>query len=350
MKENSLLFKELTDNQRRIYTDSAQVYEAFMDAFGKSRSYAGGMHWKTVKGRDYLFRTLTRKGTGKSLGVRSPHTENIYAQFHRAKQTSDERLANLKSRLAEQARFCKAALIQRTPRVVTALLRLLEQKGMLGRNLIVIGTNALFAYEAAAGGFFDAPLMATGDADLLFDPRRKLTMAIEEGSPRIGLLDLLRKIDRSFEQLGTYSYRAVNREGYMVDLIKPIPDPPWKTEPSGIGREGDLVAVGTRKLEWIASSPKFSQIVIGEDGFPARMVVPDPRVFAFHKLWLSEQDDREPVKKRRDKAQAEALFYLTLNYLPQYPLDDAVLRMLPGELLKRGKKLVEEDLPPGFEQ
>ena len=40
---------------------------------------------------------------------------------------------------------------------------------MLGRDLIVIGTNALYAYEAVGGVFFDAPIMATEDMDILCD-------------------------------------------------------------------------------------------------------------------------------------------------------------------------------------
>ncbi len=36
------------------------------------------------------------------------------------------------------------------------------------------------------------------------------------------------------------------------------------------------------------------------------MVVPDPRFWLRHKLWVSGQPDREPEKKRRDAAQAKA--------------------------------------------
>lgn len=48
------------------------------------------------------------------------------------------------------------------------------------------------------------------------------------------------------------------------------------------------------------------------------MVSPDPRAFAIHKIWLSQQDEREPVKKNRDKNQAMSVARLvkeTLTYL-----------------------------------
>ena len=45
------------------------------------------------------------------------------------------------------------------------------------------------------------------------------------------------------------------------------------------------------------------------------MVVPDPRAFAVHKLWLSSQKDREAVKKKRDRSQTLAIRKLILQYI-----------------------------------
>ncbi|WP_201221746.1 GSU2403 family nucleotidyltransferase fold protein [Halochromatium roseum] len=45
--------------------------------------------------------------------------------------------------------------------------------------------------------------------------------------------------------------------------------------------------------------------------------VPDPRAFAFHKAWLSQRMDREPVKKPRDLAQAFAVARLIRDQRPQ---------------------------------
>ena len=39
-----MFYKEMADNQRRVFIDPAQRYQAFMDTFQKSRSYTGGMH------------------------------------------------------------------------------------------------------------------------------------------------------------------------------------------------------------------------------------------------------------------------------------------------------------------
>jgi hypothetical protein len=62
------------------------------------------------------------------------------------------------------------------------------------------------------------------------------------------------------------------------------------------------------------------------------MICPDPRYWAAHKLWLSQRDDREPVKKGRDFAQALAVIALIKERLPQLPIDTTFLATLPKEL------------------
>lgn len=339
------MFNEMSDNQRRVYLDAVQLYEAFISAYQKSRSYRGGMHWKKAKGRQYLFKTRDRYGYGESLGPRSAETEKILAEFQKAKKESKNRLANLKNRLKEQSRFCKAAMIQRVPRIVTGVLRVLEQRNLLGQNILVIGTNAMYAYEAAAGVFLDRPLTATRDMDILWDVRPKLTLFAEDETASIDLLDVLRKADKSFEPVAPGSFRAVNRDGYMVDLIKPESKSLVGNDPVRMGGPGDLKAAEIRSLHWLISSPKFSQVIIGDDGYPVSMVVPDPRAFAVHKVWLSEQTDREPVKKKRDDDQGLAIALLVIKYMPQYKFESSALRMFPKEVVEKVKDKIAKFKP-----
>jgi len=53
-------------------------------------------------------------------------------------------------------------------------------------------------------------------------------------------------------------------------------------------------------LDWLQNSPPFDAVAIDEKGEPVRIVAPDPRVWAVHKLWLSQRADRQPIKRRRD--------------------------------------------------
>lgn len=44
-------------------------------------------------------------------------------------------------------------------------------------------------------------------------------------------------------------------------------------------------------------------MVIGRDGGAARLIVPDPRYFALHKLWLAEKPGRSATKAPKDRSQ-----------------------------------------------
>jgi hypothetical protein len=351
MKENHFKPSEWSDNQRRVFIDTAQLYEAHLAAFRESRSYRGGMHWKKSKGREYLFRSKDRYGYGKSLGPRNAENEKILADFKNAKSRAQARLASMKAQLKEQARFCKAAMIQRVPRIVGSILRALDQRRLLGKNVMVIGTNAIYAYEAAVGVFVDRPILSTVDVDLLWDVRAPLHLSAGDEPPsEAGLIELLRKTDRSFERMDARRFRAVNKDGYMVDLLKPEPRPVLKSEPRRMGDHSDLEAAEIRNLQWLASAPKFSQVVIGDDGYPAAMVCPDPRCFALHKNWMSTQPDRDPLKKQRDRNQSIAVAYLVHRYMPQHKFAPSELRMFPKEVVDAATAEISNlELPPGFE-
>ena len=273
------------------------------------------------------------------------------SEFHDNKKCLAEDLRHLRDRLKEQARFCRAARVARVPRVVCTVLRLLEQKKLLGSTLQVIGTNALYAYEAQAGVIFRSALMATQDADMLWDVRSRLKLGTAARLEPGGLLAILQQADRSFELIRKRRFRAVTRSGYMVDLLKPEPRPAHLQEGRRLGDDGeDLVAAEIRNLQWLASSPKLTQHVIGDDGYPALMVAPDPRAFALHKLWLGRQADRESIKRRRDQEQAQAVCRLVLEHMPHLRFTPDELRMFPKSVVEAAAAALEkEELPPGYD-
>jgi hypothetical protein len=186
--------------------------------------------------------------------------------------------------------------------------------------------------------------------DILWDIRPKRTLAADDQTEPGGLLSILRKSDRSFELSGSHPFQAVNRDGYMVDLIKAEPKKLMIKERRRMDGPGDLEAAELRNLQWLLSSPKFSQVVIGDDGYPSAMTVPDPRAFALHKFWLSGQPDRESVKKQRDRGQAFAIVRLVIQHLPQYAFRKAELKMFPKDILDEAQAQISEaEGLPGFE-
>ena len=319
---------ELSEQQNRLVIDIGQLYEAYTETRRQLVEMKGSLVWKVLRGKTYLFKKLDAAGNGRVIGLRSADTEATLQAARRRKVELKQRESTLRARLAEEARLAKALRIARVPRTSSAVLRVLNRSGLLGHNIIVVGTHSLYAYEAAAGVRFDSSGMETTDMDMLWEARSRLTLAADVRGA--GLIGLLRQADRTFEQAGARSFRAVNREGFMVDLLKPLPrnmilDDSRKT----IGSEDDLFAVAARNLAWLLSAKKFRQTAVGQDGFPVPFVAPDPRLFALHKLWLAEQSDREPIKKGRDRAQGEAVLALVVERLPQYPLDSQVLKGLP---------------------
>ncbi|MDT8378859.1 MAG: GSU2403 family nucleotidyltransferase fold protein [Desulfotignum sp.] len=135
----------------------------------------------------------------------------------------------------------------------------------------------------------------------------------------------------------------VNKDGFMVDLLKAMPSRMTDRERDRIGGKDVLVAVEVMNLSWLLSSPKFDQVVIGKDGVPARMVVPDSRAFALHKFWVSRRDDREPAKKCRDAAQSLAVGELVMDRLPQLKFSKDQLKMFLSGLVTSFNESLERD-------
>lgn len=322
--------RELTDQQRLFLIESEQILSAWREAYRQKQAHRYGMKWLETAGRQYLIRLRDAKGNGQSLGPRSPETERIHAAFIANKQRADERFASLSAALKQQARLNKAVRLGRLPALIGKILHALDL-GRMEHHFTVIGTHALYAYETMAAVQCSMDLLASGDVDLLYDPRKSLTLTAEKLDGR-GLLGLLRKIDSSFEVIATHPFSAVNQQRFMVDLV--IPPEGMHVNRAVRFAENDLVAVEVPSLQWLLNSPRVEVTVIATDGQPVLMRSPDPRAFAVHKAWLSSEPSREPVKKGRDLHQARLVLRLLLEHLPQYPVDERYLRHFPKDLVR----------------
>lgn len=334
---NGFRFKELSDGQRQAYRTATALYQAYLEAAQQDQGLRGGMHWKKIRGREYLYRYWDRYGHGESLGPRSEQTERTFGEFTQKRREVTACLRGQRLRLGEQARFCRAALIHRVPQTAVKILRRLEQD-VLGRNLWIIGTTALYAYEFAAGVF----VHGSGGDDLLAEAHRRLNLA---GDGRVSWDEVLRLLcqgDRSFAPVQGGDCRAVNRDGFLVRL--------FKTEGGRPARQRAVTVPGAREplppeagqLQYLLAAPKFSQVVIGRDGGPATLMVPDPWAFALNRLWWSQQEDRDAATRARDRHQALAVAGLVLRYLPQYDFSPSELDMFPRELEREAEGRVEE--------
>jgi hypothetical protein len=319
--------QEFNAEQRRRLVDASQLFESWREADRDYRhSFRGTMRWKTINGKSYLYRMNGKSGA--SLGPRTTATEKIKAAYDEQRARLRQRIDGFEKIMRDTARLNRAMNLGRMPTTAAKILRKLDREGLLGEHLFVVGTHSLFAYEAAAGVTFGTGLTATADIDLLWDTRRRLSLALADARKE-GVLGLLRKVDHSFApRVG--GYRATNDEGYDVDLIRPLAKNEMASMPKKLGQgNDDLEAAAILGLDWLLHAPKFERVIIGADGLPLRICCIDPRAFALHKLWLSKRHDRDPIRRARDREQAQAVAFIARDYLG-LSFDAGIIKKMGG--------------------
>jgi hypothetical protein len=297
------------------------------------------MRWGERNAKQYLLRKTGKTET--SLGVRNSDTEAAYAAFLRGRAENSDHLTGLSRRIEELAPVNVAMGLGRVPSIAARILRAAEEQNLLGKQLIVAGTNAMFAYEVQAGVQIESGLVATGDLDLLYDARRRISLAVT-GLSTQGLIGLLKKVDGSFAPARPRAFRAANRDGYLVDLIRPQAKDVFRDELStGLSDlPEDLEGAAIFGLGWLVNSPRLEAVAVDERGYPVRLVTLDPRAFALHKAWLSRRAEREPVKAVRDLEQAKAAASIATRYLKK-SFDSAELSALPNALREIAPMLID---------
>jgi len=298
-------FSELSLEQRRQLVDAQQLFGGWRPP-AIEIAEMGGLYWNTSKGKRYLYEK--REGKLRSLGRETLALAKLKAQHDTRLKELRSRLRPLTKRVEAMAPVNRAIGISRLPTIAARILRELDSEGLLGSHIIVAGTNALYAYEVAAGVRVGGEHVATGDADLLWDTRQSLLLSATGVVRRLGLMSILKRVDSSFAT--HYGFNAQNNRGYIVDLIVPEGEDFAQMRPNA-----DVEAQPMGGVEWLIKAPPFEQTIVGEDGVPLRIVVPESRTFALHKLWVSQRADRNPLKKAKDKAHARIVATLAKTYL-----------------------------------
>ena len=233
------------------------------------------------------------------------------------KMNAQERLGGLKKAVEKHQRLNRALPVGRVTTVVVELLNRLAES-QLGKHFRVVGTHALYAYEAAAGVRFDDGALATRDIDLLWDVRQRVAFATALNRIDSSMLGVLRKVDPTFRVRDSQKYTAVNKDGFEVDIIRreQAEDDPHPVRLSNY--EDDFwVAQAPRANELLDATPS-SAVIVATNGVMARMNMLEPWTFAQFKRWMSELKDRDSLKKRRDLLQAHAVEHVVGTYLPQW--------------------------------
>lgn len=307
---------KISEEAQRILANVAQHYDVWLDA---SRHLATGrLQWKTVSGRDYLYRLIDRTGNGTSLGPRGADTEQLFAEFSRARETR----VSTEEVLREEAGIYRALRLPRLPSFVGEVLRELDVRRLLGTSYVVVGTNALVAYALEGLQLFPPGMDTTDDFDLTWTE----PVFASTPQPANALLAALKAVDATYTINTERDFQVRNSRGQEVELLlaESIAEK-W-------GPSQKLRPVPLPEQDWLLKGRPVAHVIFDLGGKAARVVAPDPRWFGLHKLWLSQKPQRDRLKIAKDERQGMAVLDLVVAHMPHYRVDVAFREELPDAL------------------
>lgn len=294
-------FVEYSDDQRKTYINSEIQYKSYLEKQIRfNKSFRFRMGWNKSQGKEYLFKECLDTRKRVSLGRKNEETIAIYNAFKQQKQELKKALKLSKELLIKNEKINKFTKISRVPNVLG-----------LDNKVIIIGTNSLYAYEAYCGIFIEEEHLATFDIDVFNKRNKKISVALKEKMPQKTLKSILLEVDKSFKKSKEASYRFVNDNDIVVEIITPISKQSNKNDTfSGVL---NLEIEGTK---WLESSRLHKQMVIGQNGKCAFVTAIHPLEYAIYKKWLGEHERKDYMKKQRDIKQSQLVTKLIQDYIP----------------------------------
>ncbi|HEV8407589.1 MAG TPA: GSU2403 family nucleotidyltransferase fold protein [Sphingomicrobium sp.] len=310
--------RSFSDEQLRVLINIQQQYEVWIEAERALAALPYNLVRKEVNGYSYLYEVLDRTNNARSLGPWSDEQAAKLSSYRNEKTEWQVRRDASKAELDETCRLYRALRLPLLASPAGAILREADRRTLLGSKLIVVGTNAMPAYQVEAGGFILGIPDETQDCDLAWTA----TEAVE-GQP---IWEMLKAVDRTFTINSERTFQARNARAYEVEIL---------AAPSRIKtifRTDRPMPIPLPEQEWLLAGQFVDHVVACRDGEPARIVAPDPRWFALQKLWMAEQAKRTPLKRPKDLSQGTLLLDAIRDRMPQYPLDANFEHSLPGDL------------------
>jgi hypothetical protein len=309
--------RPFTDEQARVLVNLRQRYEVWRDAERAWRRLPYDLRRKRVGDYEYLYEIRDRSGNGTSRARWDETAERQLETYRAEKSALKQRRETARAAMEEGARLARALRVPMLASAAGPILREADCRRLLDGELLVVGTNALLAYahEAVAGlGLNDE----TEDFDLAWAGAEQ-----PDGSP---VWDMLKAVDPTFTVNTERTFQARNAAAYEVELlIAP-------SRAAKLGRRDNPRPIPLPEQEWLLLGQPVDQVVACRDATAARIVAPDPRWFALHKLWLSAQAKRNPLKRRKDREQGLGVLDAVAEAMPHYPLDAAFAAEIPPEL------------------
>jgi hypothetical protein len=314
------MLEPFSDEQARALINLEQRYQVWSEADRGLRALPYDLRAKAVRGKRYLYEIRDRNGNGTCLGPMDDEKQTQVDAYRARKSELKARRTASATALQESGRLCRVLRLPMLSSDAGAILREADRRSLLGSDLLVIGTNAMIAYAIEAASFIrDAP-DETEDFDLAWTGQ-------DQGGDAQPLWDMLKAVDATFTVNTERNFQARNAKTYEVELLVA------PSRASGMNSKDRPQPVALPEQEWLLHGRPIDRVAICRDASPARLVVPDPRWFALHKLWMSAQAKRSALKRPKDAKQGLALLDAVALAMPHYPLDAAFQAALPEELV-----------------
>jgi len=319
-----------TDEQSRALVNLRQRYEVWRDAERAWRRLPYDLRRKRVGDYEYLYEIRDRSGNGTSLCRWNEAAERQLEAYRSDKASLKQRRDTGRAAMEEGARLARALRVPMLASAAGPILREADCRRLLDGPLLVVGTNALLAYalEAVAG-------LGLNDETEDFD----LAWASAQGSEGSPVWDMLKAVDPTFTINTERTFQARNAAAYEVELLLA------PSRAATLGKRDKPHPIPLPEQEWLLLGRPVDQVVACRDATAARVVAPDPRWFALHKLWLSVQAKRNPFKRRKDREQGLGVLEAVREAMPQYPLDEAFVAGIPAELVRHWRDWVGQRTP-----
>lgn len=310
--------RPFSDEQLRALINLRPRYENLLEAQRDLGRMPYNLVRKTVGKREYLYEVIDRANNAKSLGPMTPEREVQLESYRSTKASLQDRINAATEGVKEISRLARPLRLPTFPAPAGKILRELDRRGLLDGTLLVVGTNCIPVYSIeAAGAIADAPA-ETEDFDLAW--------AAQEEAEDAAFWNALKAVDPTFTVNAEREFQARNRQSYEIELLV-APSRAATMSPREKPRPVPLP-----EQEWLLLGRSVDQVVPCRDGSAVRVVAPDPRWLALHKLWLGNQAKRNPLKRRKDIQQGNAVLSAVAEAMPQFPLDAAFVSAIPGEL------------------
>ncbi|GEO99123.1 GSU2403 family nucleotidyltransferase fold protein [Methylobacterium haplocladii] len=229
----------------------------------------------------------------------------------------DARLAESRPRVLQASRLYRDLKLPRFPYEVTAVLREADRRDLLGSRLVIVGPEAMAAYALEAGGRIVGDPTDRGDVRMAWTAR---------DAPVDAVWDICTMMDPGCRVEGARPSRVRFSQGGATEIVAA----PSRSE--GFRPTDRIRPTILPDQEWLLSGRHVDHVVSDEAGQPVRIVAPDPRRFALHRMWLGSRNQIHLASDDGNLDLGSALLSAVAEAMPRYPFDDAFEGTLPDEL------------------